>query len=190
MSSNFRYQPFVAVSENLGGKVLVVEDVLWSHKQEHYPTTSLHENCSELEFQMDGNYYVDLRQTFLALKLNLVRGRGYEICNSKDLKKEHKEEATADDEATADEEREAPVPPVTHVNNILHSIFSKFEVFINNQQIYNSIGLYAHKSFFPTTSSETFLKTREFCTARGTTTENFWMKLWKLHCLNLFSQGE
>ena len=41
---------------------------------------------------------------------------------------------------------EAPVPLVTHVNNILHSIFSNVEVYINNQQIYNSNGLYAHKS--------------------------------------------
>ena len=36
---------------------------------------------------------------------------------------------------------------VTYVNNILHSIFSNVELYINNQQIYNSSGLYAHKSF-------------------------------------------
>ena len=29
----------------------------------------------------------------------------------------------------------------------MHSIFSKVEVYINNQQIYNSNGLYAHKSY-------------------------------------------
>ena len=39
------------------------------------------------------------------------------------------------------------VPLVTHVNNILHSILSNVEVYINNQQIYNSNGLYAHKSY-------------------------------------------
>ena len=44
------------------------------------------------------------------------------------------------------EEQDAPVPLVTHVNNILHSIFSNVEVLINNQQIYNPNGLYAHKS--------------------------------------------
>ena len=32
MSSNFRYQPFLAVSGNLGGKVLVIDDVLSSHE--------------------------------------------------------------------------------------------------------------------------------------------------------------
>ena len=42
---------------------------------------------------------------------------------------------------------EAPVPLVTHVNNNLHSFFSNVEVYINNQQIYNSNGLYAHKSY-------------------------------------------
>ena len=42
---------------------------------------------------------------------------------------------------------EEPVPLVTHVNNILHSIFSNVEKYINNQQIYNSNGLYANKSY-------------------------------------------
>ena len=67
MSSNFRYQPSVAVSGSLGGKVPVVDDVLSSHEHEIYPTTSLDENCIEFEFQTDWNYYVDLRQTYLAL---------------------------------------------------------------------------------------------------------------------------
>ena len=144
MSSNFWYQPFVAVSGILGGKVPVVDDVLSSHEQEFYPTTSLDENCIEFEFQKDRNYYVDLRQTFLALKLKLVRGRGYETYNTKEVKEEHKEEAKAEEEETAEEE---PVPLVTHVNNILHSIFSNVELYINNQQICNSNGLYANKSY-------------------------------------------
>ena len=145
MSSNFRYQPFVAVSGNLGGKIPVVDDVLSSHGQEIYPTTSLDENCIEFEFQTDRIYYVDLRQTYLTLKLKLVKGRGYEIYNTKEVKKEHKEEAKGEKEETA--EGDDPVPLVTHVNNILDSIFSNFEVYINNQQIYNSNGLYAHKSY-------------------------------------------
>ena len=132
MSSNFRYQPFVAVSGNLGGKVPVVDDVLSSHEQEIYPTISLGENCIECEFQTDRIYYVNLRQTYLALKLKLVRGRGYERYITKGVKKERKEEAKAEEEETAEEE---PVPLVTHVNNILHSIFSNVEVYINNQQI-------------------------------------------------------
>ena len=90
MSSSFRYQPFVVVSGNLGGKVPVVDDVLSSYEQELYLTTSLDENCIEFEFQTDRNYYVDLRQTFLALKLKLVRGRGYETYNTKEVKETQK----------------------------------------------------------------------------------------------------
>ena len=144
MSSNFRYQHFVAVSGNLGGKVPVVDDVLSSHEQEIYPITSLDENRTEFEFQRDRNYYVHLRQTYLALKLKRVRGRGYETYNTKEVKKEHKEEAKAEEEDTAEEE---PVPLVSHVNNILNSIFSNVEVYINNQQIYNSNVSYAHNSY-------------------------------------------
>ena len=44
-------------------------------------------------------------------------------------------------------EEDAPVPIVNHVNNILHSIFFNVEVYINNQQIYNSYGMYVHKSY-------------------------------------------
>ena len=145
MSSNFRYQPFVAISGNLGGKVPVVDDVLLSHEQEIYPTTSLDDNCIEFEFQTDRNCYVDLRQTYLALKLKLVRGRGYKTYKTKEVKKEHKEKAKAEEEETT--EGEAPAPLVTHVNNILHSIFNNVEVYINNQQIYNSNGLYARISY-------------------------------------------
>ena len=48
--NNFRYQPFVAVSGNPGVIVPVVDDVLSSHEQEVYPTTSFDENSIEFEF--------------------------------------------------------------------------------------------------------------------------------------------
>ena len=63
-NNNFRYQPFVAVSGNLGAKVPIVDDVLSSHEQEVYPTTSLDVNCIEFEFETDRNYYVDLTVFF------------------------------------------------------------------------------------------------------------------------------
>ena len=103
MSNNFRYQAFVAVSGNPGGKVPVVDDVLSSHEQEIYLSTSHDENCIDFEFQTDGNYYVDLRQTYLALKLKLVRGRVYETYNTKKVKKEHKEKVKAAEEETVEE---------------------------------------------------------------------------------------
>ena len=45
-----------------------------------------------------------------------------------------------------DEEEEEEVARVTYVNNILHSLFSNVDVYINNPQTYHSNGLYAHKS--------------------------------------------
>ena len=39
------------------------------------------------------------------------------------------------------------VARVTYANNIMHSLSSNVEVYINNQQIYNSNGLLAHKSY-------------------------------------------
>ena len=38
------------------------------------------------------------------------------------------------------------MPHITHVNNILHSIFSNAELYISNHRIYIPNGLYAHKS--------------------------------------------
>ena len=76
----------------------------------------------------------------------MSKGRGCETYNTKEVKKEHKEEAKVEEEETVEEDD--PVPRVTHVNNILHSIFSNVEISnINNQQIYNSNGLYAQKSY-------------------------------------------
>ena len=147
LNNNYRYFPFVAVSGNLRGKVPIVDDVLSSHEQEIYPTTSLDENCIKFAFQTDRNFYVDLRQSFLALKLKLVKGRGYDTYESKEKKKEHKDESVVITETGTDDEGEEEVAQVTYVNNIMHSNFSNVEVYINNQQIYNSNGLYAHKTY-------------------------------------------
>ena len=136
----------MAVSGDLGVKVQFVDALLSSHEQENYPTTSLDENCIEFEFQTDRNYYVDLRQPFLALKLKCVRGRSYETNESKEKKKEHKDESVVSTE-TGDDEEEEEVTRVTYVNNIMHSIFSNIDVYNNSQQIYSSNGLYAHKSY-------------------------------------------
>ena len=134
-NNNFRYQPFVAVSGNLWGKVPIVDDVLFSHEQENYPTTSVDENCIEFEFQTDRDYYVDLRQSFLALKLKFVKGRGYDTYGSEEKKTERKDESVVFTETGTVDEEEEEVVRFTYVNNIKHSIFSNAEVYINNQQI-------------------------------------------------------
>ena len=144
-NNNFWYQRFVAVSGDLGGKVPIVDDDLSSHEQEVYPTTSLDENCIEFEFRTHQKYYVHLRPYLLALKLKIVKGRGYDTYESKEKKKEHKYESVVFTETGTYDEEE--VARVTYVNNIMPSIFSNVEVYINNQQIYNSIGLYTNKSY-------------------------------------------
>ena len=169
-SNNFRYQPFVAVSGNLGGKVPIVDNVLSSHEQEIYPTTSLDENCIEFDFQTDRNYYVDLRQSFLALKLKFVKGRGYDTYENKEKKKEDKDESVVFTETgTDDSDEEEEVARVTYVNNIMHSIFSIVEVYINNQQIYISNGSMHTSLTFQTTLRQPSLKTSEFCIVKAMT---------------------
>ena len=84
----------------------------------------------------------------MALKLKFVKRRGYDTYESKGTKKEHKDESVDFTETgTDDEEEQEEVARVTFVNNIMHSIFPNVEVYINNQQIYNSNGLYEHKSY-------------------------------------------
>ena len=120
------------------------DDVLSSAEQEMYQTTSLGAICIGFEVQTHRNYCVDLRHTYLALKLKFVKCCGYETYNTKDNKKEHKEETKADEETTVEE---APVPLVNQLNNKLHSNFPNVELYISNQQTYNSNGLYVRKSY-------------------------------------------
>ena len=142
--NNFRYQPFAAVSGNPGVKVPVVDDVLSSHEQQLYPTTSLDKNSIEFEFQTDRNVYVHLRQTYLALKIEPGKGRGFDTYKATEKKKEHNEDTvfteTGDEDLEFKEEGEG-VPHFTHMNSYLHSIFSNAEVYTNNHQIYNSNGI-------------------------------------------------
>ena len=78
---------------NLAGKVPFVDDVLSSHEEESCPTTSLYQNCIEFELQTNRKYYVGLRESFLALKMKFVKGRGYDTYESKEKKKEHEDES-------------------------------------------------------------------------------------------------
>ena len=138
----------MVVSGNPGVKVPVLDKVLSCNEQKIYPTTSLDENSIEFDIQTDRNVYVDLRQTYLALKIKLVKGRGfdtYKTTEKKELKEDTVFTETGDDNVEFLEEGEG-VPHNIHVNNILHSIFSNAEFYINNHQLYNSNGLYAHKS--------------------------------------------
>ena len=106
--NNFRYQPFVAVSGNPGVKDPIVDNVLSSHEQEIYPTTSVDENSIEFDFQTDRNVYVDLRQTYLAIKNKLVKRPGFDTYKTTEKKKELKKDTvfteTGDDDVEFIEE--------------------------------------------------------------------------------------
>ena len=95
-----------------------------------------------------------------------------------------------DEEATEEEKQEAPVFLVVQVLNILLSIFSDVEKYINNHQIYNCNWLYANKFCNSKNFKGPSLNTREFCTVRVKTMKNLRMKVWKHFCLKFFSQGE
>ena len=145
--NNFRHQPFCCSFWESWWKNPSCG--LSSHEQETYPTISLDENSIEFDFQTDPNVCVDLRQTYLALKFKPLKRRGFHTYKTTKKKKEHKEDTvfteTGDDDVEFIEEGEE-VPHITHVNNLLHSIFSNAKLYLNNHQVYNSNGLYAYKS--------------------------------------------
>ena len=107
--------------------------------KKNYPTTSLDES-------------------YLALKIKLVKGRGFDSYKTTEKKKEHKRDTvfteTGGDDVEFLEENEG-VPHITHVNNILHSIFSNAELYNKNHQIYRSNGPYAHKTQISNTFKST-----------------------------------
>ena len=69
-----------------------MDDVLSCHEQEFFATTSLEENSIEFEFQTDRNVYVDLRQTYFALKIKPFKGNGFDTYKTTEKKKEHNED--------------------------------------------------------------------------------------------------
>ena len=112
-----------------------------------------------------------------------VESRGYGTYNIKEVEKKQKGETNADEETG--EEEEAPILLVTHVNKIIHSIFSNVEKHINNQQIYDSNGLYAHKSYISKIFKAATSENKGVLHARGTTRKDLLMKLWNCLCLNV-----
>ena len=73
----------------------------------------------EFEYQLDRNFSVVLGHTFLALKLNVVKGCGDQSYKTNDVKKEHTEE-TKEAGTLREKKEDAPIPLVTHEMNILH----------------------------------------------------------------------
>ena len=114
-----------------------METITSSYIQEVFPSTSLDESSIEFEFETDRNLYLDMRDTHLSLKLQLIKRRLFEAFKIE--KAEHK----AKSEEDSDEE---PQTYLTYINNLLHCLFSRCEVYFKNTTVYNAIGLHHHKA--------------------------------------------
>ena len=97
--------------------------------------------------------------------MNFVKCRSRETCDSREVRKEHKQETKAAD--AMDEVEKAPVPLVTQVNNILHSVFSNIKVYIDNQQSYTSNGLPAYKPYICNNFKEAISKNKGVLYCKG-----------------------
>ena len=74
---------------------------------------------------------MDLRRTYLSLKIKLFKGRGFDSYKATEKKKEHKRDTvfteTSNNDVEFIQEGEG-VPHITQVDNILHSFFSNAEL--------------------------------------------------------------
>ena len=135
--SNCRYGHFTNSCLEIFGKILVLEPIESSHVQEVYPSTSLDESSIEFEFETNRSIYFDMRDIHLQIKVGLQKGRLFDDF----MKKDEHGKADMGMSFTDDD-----LHYLTHVNNLLHSLFSNCKVYLNNQQVYNSNGLYGHKA--------------------------------------------
>ena len=100
---------------------------------------------------------------------------------------EHKEEAKVEEKEAV---KEAPVPLVTHVSKILHSIFSNVEVCINNQQIHISNGLYAQKPYIFNNFKGAISEYKRVSHCEGYDCEEFPDEIMEAPLSEPFSKGE
>ena len=134
-NSNFRCGHFTNSCLETFDKIPVLKPIESSHVQEVYPSTSLDESSIEFEFETDISIYLYMRDIHLQIKVGLQKGRLFDDFMKKDEHgKPNMGMSFTDDD----------LHYLTHVNNILHSLFSNCEVYLNNQQVYNSNGLYGH----------------------------------------------
>ena len=134
---NFRYGHFTNSCSEIFDKIPVLESIESSHVQEVYPSNSLEESSIEFEFETNGSIYFDMRDIHLQLRVGLQKRRLFDDF----MKKDEHGKADMGMSFTDDD-----LHYLTHVNSLLHSLFSNCEVHLNNQQVYNSNDLYGHKA--------------------------------------------
>ena len=135
--SNFCYGHFTNSCLEIFDKIPVLEAIESSHVQEVYPSTSLDESSIEFEFGTNRSIYLDMRDIHLQIKVGLQKGRLFDDFMKKD---EHGNSDMGMSFTDGD------LYYLTHVSDLLHSLFSNCEVYLNNQQVYNSNGLYGHRA--------------------------------------------
>ena len=135
--SNSRYGHFTNSCFEIFDKVPALEPIVSSHVQEVHPGTSLDVKSIGFEFETDRSICLDMRDIHLQIKVGLQKGRLFD-----DLMK--KDEHGKPDMGMSFKDDDLHY--LTQVNNILHPLFSNCEVCLNNQQVYNSNGLYGQKA--------------------------------------------
>ena len=90
------------------------------------PSTSLDGSSNEFNFGTERNLYLDMLDTNLSFKLQLFNGR------LSDAFKLEQAEHKAKSEEDSDEE---PQTYLTYLNNLLHSLFSNYEVYFNTTML-------------------------------------------------------
>ena len=76
------------------------------------------------------------------------------------------------------------------MNNILHSIFSNVEVYINNQQIYKSNGLYSNNSYISNNYKGAISEHKGVLHCEGYDYEEIPDEITKAPLSEFFSRGE
>ena len=93
-SINFWYGAFTNSSLEIFDEIPVLETNRSSYKQEFFPSTSLDASSFELDFETNRNLYLDMRDTYLSLKLQLSIERWFDAFKIE--KKEHKAKSEDD----------------------------------------------------------------------------------------------
>jgi hypothetical protein len=103
--------------------------------QDIYPTTSVNGPTLEFSIEGDQSHYIDLRQTYLKISAQVVKGDGTPMTwDAADVALQNK---------------------AYFVNNVAHSLFQNFELTANGVMISNGNGLYNHQAYVGTELSHT-----------------------------------
>ncbi len=111
-------------------EVSVLDPILWSNNEEVLSKSVSTDSHIDFTFRSDYNNFIDLQEIYLKLSV---------VFKKPDKNPEVKEEP--------EDGKDLNVVSVTHVNNLMHSLFSDVTLELNGTQVYTSNGLYAHKAF-------------------------------------------